>query len=43
MRTEDGKEKQIRVRLGDLLRDGKLKENLPLQPNDIIMGPPSRF
>jgi polysaccharide export outer membrane protein len=43
LRTEDGKEQEMRIRLGDLLRDGKRKENILLRPNDIIMVPPSRF
>jgi polysaccharide export outer membrane protein len=43
LRTEDGKEKEIRVRLGDLMRGGKRKENVLLRPNDIIIVPPSRF
>jgi polysaccharide export outer membrane protein len=39
----DGKQKQIRVRLADLVNKGRIKENVSLQPGDVLMVPESRF
>jgi polysaccharide export outer membrane protein len=43
MRTVDGKQKEIRVKLGDLVNDGDMKQNLVLQPGDVLVVPESRF
>jgi len=43
IRTENGKQREIRIRLGNLLNDGALKENLLLRPDDILLVPQSRF
>jgi polysaccharide export outer membrane protein len=43
IRTENGKETRTRIRLGDLLDDGDLSQNLELKPGDIIVIPQSRF
>jgi polysaccharide export outer membrane protein len=43
VRTENGKQKEIQIRLGRLLNDGDLKQNLPLQPGDLLLVPESRF
>jgi polysaccharide export outer membrane protein len=43
MRTENGKTKQIRVRLHDLLNKGDVSQDLPLQPGDILVIPEARF
>jgi polysaccharide export outer membrane protein len=43
IRTEGGKEKEYRLRLGKLLNDGDMSQNLPLRPGDVLMVPGSRF
>ncbi len=42
-RVVDGKEKQFRVRLDDLLRDGDLSANVRVLPGDIITIPEAWF
>lgn len=43
IRTEHGKQREMRVRLGDLLNGGDLKQNLELQPGDVLVVPESHF
>lgn len=43
LRTEDGRQREIRVRLGRLLNDGDLSQNHPLLPGDVLLVPESRF
>lgn len=43
LRMENGKQTEIRIRLGNLLNDGDLKHNLPLKPGDVLLVPESRF
>ncbi|MDQ2639198.1 MAG: polysaccharide export protein [Pseudomonadota bacterium] len=43
LRTENGKQKEIRLRLGRLLNDGDLSQNHPLRPGDVLVVPESRF
>ena len=43
VRTEDGKKKEIRVRLDDLFNKGDLSQNLALKPGDVLVVPQSRF
>jgi polysaccharide export outer membrane protein len=43
VRTEGGKQRDIRVRLDDLLNKGDMKQNLPLKPGDVLVVPQSRF
>jgi polysaccharide export outer membrane protein len=43
IRTEDGKETKIRVRIGDLLDSGDLEQNLLLKPGDVIVIPQTWF
>lgn len=43
MRMVDGKQKEIRVKLGDLVNDGDMKQNLVLKPGDVLVVPESRF
>lgn len=43
LRTENGRQTSIRIRLGKLLEDGQMKENIELLPGDVLMIPPSRF
>jgi polysaccharide biosynthesis/export protein len=37
LRTIDGKETEIKVKLGDLMHKGKMKENVELRPGDIVI------
>jgi len=39
----NGKQTEIKVRLDDLLNDGDVRQNMPLQPGDIVIIPESRF
>jgi polysaccharide export outer membrane protein len=41
VRTVDGESKEIRVRLDDLLNKGKIEENVPILPGDVIIIPQS--
>lgn len=43
IRTENGKETKTRIRIGDLLDSGDLKQNLLLKPGDVIVVPQSWF
>jgi polysaccharide export outer membrane protein len=43
VRTEGGKEKEIRVRAEDLFNKGDLSQNLALKPGDVVVIPQSRF
>lgn len=43
IRTENGKETRIKVRIGDLLDSGDLEQNLLLQPGDVIVVPQTWF
>jgi polysaccharide export outer membrane protein len=43
IRTENGKETKIRIRIGDLLDSGDLEQNLLLQPGDVIVVPQTWF
>lgn len=43
VRTENGRQKEIKIRLDALTNDGDMKQNLALQPGDILMVPESRF
>jgi len=43
VRTQDGKTKEIKVRLGDLLNKGKVSENVALKPGDILVIPETLF
>jgi polysaccharide export outer membrane protein len=40
---EDGKEVEIKVRLESLVRKGKVSENVPLKPGDVLIVPASLF
>jgi polysaccharide export outer membrane protein len=39
----DGKTKDIRLKLGDLVKKGRMKENIDLLPGDVLIVPESRF
>jgi polysaccharide export outer membrane protein len=43
IRTTDGKQTELRVRLDDLLDEGKVKENIPMRPGDVVIIPQARF
>jgi polysaccharide export outer membrane protein len=43
IRTENFQERKIKVRIGDLLDDGDLSQNLALKPGDVIVIPQTRF
>lgn len=43
IRTENGKRKVFRVRLGKLLNDGDLSQNMPVRPGDVISVPKALF
>lgn len=43
VRTENGKEREIKVKLGDLVNKGDLKQNLALKPGDVLVVPQSLF
>ena len=43
IRKVNGKQTEIKVRLDDLLNDGDVRQNMPLQPGDIVIIPESRF
>jgi polysaccharide export outer membrane protein len=43
VRTENGKTREIRVKLSNLVNDGDLAQNVPLKPGDVLVVPESRF
>ena len=43
VRTENGKPREIKVKLASLVNDGDLKQNIQLQPGDVIVVPESMF
>lgn len=43
MRSENGKQIEVSVKLGRLMNGGDMKQNLPLKPGDVLMVPESRF
>jgi polysaccharide biosynthesis/export protein len=43
VRTENGKQTEIKVKLDNLVNDGDMKQNLPLRPGDVLVVPESRF
>lgn len=43
VRTEDGKQKQYRVRIDDLLNDGDISANVAMRPGDIVIIPEAWF
>jgi polysaccharide biosynthesis/export protein len=43
VRNVNGKSAEIRVRLKDLLNDGKIEENFPMLPGDVLIIPQSAF
>lgn len=43
VRTENGKTREIRVKISSLINDGDMRENHALQPGDVVVIPQSRF
>jgi polysaccharide export outer membrane protein len=43
LRTVDGKQQKLNVRLNDLLKDGDISANLPMRPGDVLVVPESYF
>jgi polysaccharide export outer membrane protein len=43
MRVEDGKQREIKIRLEALVNDGDMKQNVPLKPGDVLVVPETRF
>jgi polysaccharide biosynthesis/export protein len=43
VRTVNGKTQEIRVRLDDLVNHGEIKENMPMQPGDLVIIPERVF
>lgn len=43
IRDVDGKQQKLPVRLSDLIRDGDISANVPMQPGDILVIPESYF
>ena len=43
VRTENGKQTEIKVKLDALVNSGDMKQNLPLRPGDVLVVPESRL
>jgi polysaccharide export outer membrane protein len=43
VRTEDGRQKEIKIKLNSLVNDGDMKQNVLLKPGDVIVVPETRF
>jgi polysaccharide biosynthesis/export protein len=43
VRTENGKQTEIKVKLDALVNRGDMKQNLPLKPGDVLVVPETRF
>ena len=43
VRTESGKQTEIKIKLDSLLNEGDTKQDLPLRPGDILVVPETRF
>ena len=43
IRTVDGKQQKLNVRLNDLVKDGDISANLPMRPGDVLIVPESYF
>jgi polysaccharide export outer membrane protein len=43
IRTVDGKQKELRIKLADLINDGDMRQNILLLPGDVLVVPESRF
>lgn len=43
VRTVDGKQVEIKLKIANLVNDGDMRQNVPLKPGDVLVVPESRF
>lgn len=43
VRMENGKPREIKVKIADLVNNGDMRQNIALQPGDVVVIPESRF
>ena len=43
VRTEKGKQRELRIKLDDIINKGDMQQNVLLQPGDVLVVPESRF
>jgi polysaccharide export outer membrane protein len=43
MRTTDGRQQEIKIKLAALVNDGDMKQNVALKPGDVLVVPETRF
>lgn len=43
MRTTDGRQQEIKIKLAALVNDGDMKQNVALRPGDVLVVPETRF
>jgi polysaccharide export outer membrane protein len=43
VRTEGGKQREIKIKLDGLVNRGDMKQNVPLKPGDVLVVPETRF
>jgi polysaccharide export outer membrane protein len=43
VRTENGKQRELRIKLDDIINKGDMQQNILLQPGDVLVVPESRF
>lgn len=43
VRTESGRQREIKIKLASLLNDGDMKQNVALKPGDVLVVPETRF
>jgi polysaccharide export outer membrane protein len=43
IRTVDGKQQKLNVKLDDLIKDGDISANVPVRPGDVLVIPQSFF
>jgi len=43
VRTEKGKQREIKIKLDDIINKGDMAQNILLQPGDVLVVPESRF
>jgi polysaccharide export outer membrane protein len=43
IRTVDGRQQKLNVRLDDLIKDGDISANVPMRPGDVLVIPESFF
>lgn len=43
VRNEDGKQRELKIRLDDLVKNGEMRHNVELRPGDVLVVPESLF